>query len=42
MSTPSALYTPSAAAVRDAHISGMAAYNELCAQALPAPRHRRT
>jgi acetyl-CoA synthetase len=33
MSTPSAVYNPSAAAVRDAHISGMAAYNELCAQA---------
>jgi len=33
MSTPSAVYNPSDAAVRDAHISGMAAYNELCAQA---------
>jgi acetyl-CoA synthetase len=33
MTNPSALYKPSESAVRGAHVSGMAAYNELCAQA---------
>jgi len=33
MTNPSAVYNPSESAVRVAHVSGMAAYNELCAQA---------
>ena len=33
MTSPSALYNPPQSAVRGAHVSGMAAYNELCAQA---------
>ncbi len=33
MTSPSALYQPPESAVRDAHVSGMAAYQELCAQA---------
>ncbi len=33
MTNPSALYQPPESAVRGAHVSGMAAYRELCAQA---------